>query len=218
MRSKEAAHDYRYFTDPDLMPVVISNEWLDEIKQSMPELPDVKKARFISVYGLTGYDADVLTQSKSLAAYYEKTAAAAGNYKAASNWIQTEVLKILNERKIDIDDFPVPPDNLAELISLINTGTINGRQAKDVFAEMLEGNKKAVDIVKNKNLVQITDETEIAKTVDAVLAAHKKEAAEYLNGKEKLLGFFTGQVIKAAGGKANPAAVNKILKKKLTEL
>jgi aspartyl-tRNA(Asn)/glutamyl-tRNA(Gln) amidotransferase subunit B len=157
MRSKEEAHDYRYFPEPDLFPVVVDEKWRNEIAGEMPELPEIKRDRFISEYNLPKYDADILTQSKAIANYYESAAKASEDYKLTSNWIMTEVLKVINDEKIDISDFVVPPENLGELVKLIKEGTISGKIAKDVFADMLKENKKPSVIIKEKNLVQISD-------------------------------------------------------------
>lgn len=218
MRSKEEAHDYRYFPDPDLMPVVIEDNMLDEIKSRMPELPDEKKNRFIENFGLPAYDAEILTSSRELADYYEKILTVTKDYKSASNWVMTEVLKVVNEEKIDISDFPVSPENLGKLIELINNNTISGKIAKDVFPEMLRSNKDPETIVKEKNLVQITDTSAIESIVEKVLSANQKQVEEFLTGKEKVLGFLVGQIMRETKGKANPQIVNEILRNKLNTL
>ncbi len=218
MRSKEEAHDYRYFPDPDLVPVIVNDEWKNEIAKELPELPDSRKDRFVSQYSLPKYDAEILTQTRSTADYYEKVAAVTDDFKSASNWIMTDVLKIINEEKIDIKDFSVPPENLGELINLIKNGTISGKIAKDVFPVMIKENKKPSSIVKEKNLVQISDSSEIEKTVEQILGNNQKQVQQYINGEEKVLGFFVGQVMKETKGKANPQIVNKILKEKLGKL
>ncbi|MGK9368733.1 Asp-tRNA(Asn)/Glu-tRNA(Gln) amidotransferase subunit GatB [Melioribacter sp. Ez-97] len=218
MRSKEEAHDYRYFPDPDLMPVVIEDEMLNDIKSRMPELPDEKKNRFIEKFGLPAYDADILTSSRELADYYEKILTVTNDYKSASNWVMTEVLKVVNEEKIDISDFPVSPENLGKLIELINNNTISGKIAKDIFPEMLKTNKDPETIVKEKNLVQITDTSAIESIVEKVLSANQKQVEEFLSGKEKVLGFLVGQIMRETKGKANPQIVNEILRNKLNSL
>ena len=196
MRSKEEAHDYRYFPDPDLMPVVVNDEWKSEIAAKMPELPDVRKERLIVKYNLPKYDSEILTQSKSIADYYEEVIETTNDYKAASNWIMTDVLKIINEEKIDIKDFSVPPENLGELINLIKEGTISGKIAKDIFPAMIKENKKPSLIVKEKNLVQISDSSEIERILEKILSGSSNQVNQYLNGEEKVFGFFVGQVMK----------------------
>jgi len=215
MRSKEEAHDYRYFPDPDLMPVVVSNEWKNEIAKKLPELPDKRMERFISGYSLPRYDAGILTQSRHIADYFEQVALNTADYKAASNWVMGDVLKTLNEQKIDINGFSVSPQNLAKLINLIGNGTISGKIAKEVFPVMIEGNQDPEIIIKEKNLVQISDTSEIEKIIDAILGRSPKEVGEFLEGKEKVLGFFIGQIMRETKGKANPAIVNSILRSKL---
>ncbi len=218
MRSKEEAHDYRYFPDPDLVPVEINVEWFDELKAKVPELPDAKRERFISAFHLPVYDAEVLTQSKELANYFEQVANVTNDYKAASNWVMVEVLKVLNEQKINIETFAVTPQNLGGLINLIQQGTISGKIAKDVFAEMLETKQTAEAIVKEKNLVQISDTSEIEKVIQLIFDANENQVKEFLDGKEKVFGFFVGQTMKATKGKANPQVVNELLKKKFESL
>ncbi|MCX7798021.1 MAG: Asp-tRNA(Asn)/Glu-tRNA(Gln) amidotransferase subunit GatB [Melioribacter sp.] len=215
MRTKEEAHDYRYFPEPDLMPVVVSEEWKDEILSKMPELPDAKKERFINQYNLPKYDAEILTSSKELADYYEKILTVTNDYKSASNWVMTEVLKVINEEKISINEFPINAENLGKLIELINKNIISGKIAKEIFPEMLKSNKDPEEIVKEKNLIQITDTTEIDKVVDKILLQNQKQVDEYLAGKEKVWAFFIGQIMRETKGKANPQLVNNILKKKL---
>jgi len=218
MRSKEEAHDYRYFPDPDLVPIEISVEWFDEIKARVPELPDAKRERFINEFHLPVYDAEVLAQTKELANYYEKVTKVTNDYKAASNWVMVEVLKVLNEQKIEIVNFAVTPQNLGELINLIQKGTISGKIAKDVFAEMLVSGKEAEAIVKEKNLVQISDTSEIEKIIQQIFDANENQVKEFLEGKEKVFGFFVGQTMKATKGKANPQVVNELLKNKFESL
>ncbi|MCK9210258.1 MAG: Asp-tRNA(Asn)/Glu-tRNA(Gln) amidotransferase subunit GatB [Ignavibacteriaceae bacterium] len=213
MRSKEEAHDYRYFPDPDLVPIDINVEWFDEIKAKVPELPDAKRERFISGFHLPLYDAEVLTQTKELANYFEQVTNVTNDYKAASNWVMVEVLKVLNEQKINVENFAVTPQNLGGLINLIQQGTISGKIAKDVFAEMLETKQTAEAIVKEKNLVQISDTSEIEKIIQQIFDANENQVKEFLEGKEKVFGFFVGQTMKATKGKANPQVVNDLLKK-----
>ncbi len=215
MRGKEEAHDYRYFPDPDLMPVIVSDEWREEIAKGMPELPEVRKERLVTKFNLPKYDAEILTQAKSIADYYEKVITVTDDYKTASNWIMTDVLKVINEEKIDIKDFAIKPENLGELINLIKEGTISGKIAKEVFPVMLTENKKPSEIVKEKNLVQITDTSEIEKIVEKILANNPNQVKQFQNGEEKVFGFFVGQVMKETKGKANPKVVNELLREKL---
>ncbi len=214
MRSKEEAHDYRYFPEPDLMPVIVNEDWKNEISEKLPELPDIRKERMINKYNLPKYDAEILTQSKDIADYYEKVISVTDDYKTASNWVMTEVLKVINEEKINITDFSISPENLGELVNIIKDGTISGKIAKEVFPVMLKGNKKPSEIVKEKNLVQITDSGEIEKIVDTILEKSPNEVEQYLSGKDKVFGFFVGQVMRETKGKANPKTVNELLKKK----
>ena len=218
MRSKEEAHDYRYFPDPDLVPIEINNEWFDELKAEVPELPDAKNERFIKNFHLPVYDAGVLTQTKELADYFEQVTSVTNDYKAASNWVMVEVLKVLNEQKLDVKEFPITPQHLGGLINLIQQGTISGKIAKDVFAVMLETKQSAEEIVKEKNLVQISDTSEIEKIIQQIFETNENQVKEFLEGKEKVFGFFVGQTMKATKGKANPQVVNDLLKKKIESL
>lgn len=215
MRSKEEAHDYRYFPEPDLMPVIVTEEWKNEILKTMPELPDARKERFINQYNLPAYDAEILTSSRELADYYEKILNVTNDYKSASNWVMTEVLKVINDEKISINEFQISPENLGKLILLINNKTISGKIAKEVFPEMLKTNKDPEEIVKEKNLIQITDTTEIENAIDKILTQNQKQVEEYLSGKDKVWGFFVGQIMRETKGKANPQIVNELLKSKL---
>jgi len=219
MRSKEEAHDYRYFPDPDLLPLEIDDELVERVRAEMPELPDARRERFVSAYGLPAYDAAVLTASKELADYYEQAVRAHDNPKALSNWVMGDVIRILNERadgtEPDYRDIPIAADKLAGMVRLIDDGTISGKIAKTVFTRMVETGDDAGTIVEREGLVQVTDEGAIQAVVDTVLAANQDKVAEFRAGKDKLLGFFVGQVMKESGGKANPAVVNKILRDKL---
>ena len=196
MRSKEEAHDYRYFPEPDLFPVVVDVQWKNELYDLMPELPDKRKERFITNYNLPQYDAEILIQSKYLADYYESVINVTDDYKSASNWIMSDVLKILNEKKIDILAFPVSADSLGSLINLINDGTISGKIAKEIFPIMVEEKKEPIEIIKDKNLFQISDESELEKIIDEIIAKNVSELNQYFDGKEKVFGFFVGQVMK----------------------
>ncbi len=218
MRSKEEAHDYRYFPEPDLLPVVVDEKWKSEIAQNLPELPEKRKERLIKKYSLPEYDAELLTQNRGTADYYEKVINVTDDYKSASNWVMGDVLKVINEEKIDIDNFPVQPENLAELINIINNGTINGKIGKEVFQEMLKENKKPSDVVKEKNLVQITDSSEIENIINTIIEKNINEVKQYLDGKEKVFGFLVGQIMHETKGKANPKLVNEVLRDKLNAL
>jgi aspartyl-tRNA(Asn)/glutamyl-tRNA(Gln) amidotransferase subunit B len=215
MRGKEEAHDYRYFPDPDLVPLVIDPEWVEKIRANLPELPEAKKERFIRDYGIPEYDAEVLTTSKSLANYFEACLRSFSKPKVVSNWIMSELLRELKRDEREIEDCPVPAPHLSEMLKMIDDGIISGKIAKSVFEEMYRSGKRAEEIVKEKGWVQVTDFTEIEKTIEQVLAANPKEVEAYRKGKEKLFGFFVGQVMKATQGKANPQRVNELLKKKL---
>ncbi|GIW48449.1 MAG: aspartyl/glutamyl-tRNA(Asn/Gln) amidotransferase subunit B [Deltaproteobacteria bacterium] len=216
MRSKEEAHDYRYFPDPDLLPVVIDEEWIKEIKNTLPELPDARKERFINQYGIPSYDAEILTSSREIADYFEECVRHYGKPKTVSNWIMTEVLRELKGEE-DITSFPVTPEKLAELLKLVDNGTISGKIAKDVFSEMVVTGKRAIDIVEEKGIRQISDEAEIERIISQVIENNPNEVARYKAGQEKLLGFFVGEVMKATKGKANPRLVNEILRKRLSQ-
>jgi len=216
MRSKEEAHDYRYFPDPDLLPLELEQDWVDAIKATLPELPDEKKARFISDYKLSPYDAGVLVAEKASAAFYE-TVAKGRDPKLAANWTMGELFGALNKQSRGIEQSPVSAENLGGLIDLISDNTISGRIAKDVFAEMVETGKPAALIVEEKGLRQVTDTGAIDSAIAGVLAANPDKIADYKGGKEKLFGFFVGQVMKQTQGKANPALVNELLIKKLKE-
>ncbi|MFA5805699.1 MAG: Asp-tRNA(Asn)/Glu-tRNA(Gln) amidotransferase subunit GatB [Melioribacteraceae bacterium] len=215
MRSKEEAHDYRYFPDPDLMPIVVHADWKNEIASSMPELPERRRDRFVEQYSLPKYDAEILTSSRGLANYYENILSVTNDYKSASNWVMTEVLKIVNEQKITVGQFPVSAENLGKLIKMINENIISGKIAKEIFPEMLKTNQDPNEIVKENNLVQITDSSEIESAIDKILTANPKQIEEFLNGKDKVIGFFVGKIMKETKGKANPRIVNELLKSKL---
>ncbi len=215
MRGKEEAHDYRYFPEPDLMPLEISDEWINEIKRSLPELPDQKLDRFISQYNLSRYDAEFLTSSRGIADYYEKIVENTSDYKSASNWMMGEIAFTLKENKIEIENFSIPPENIGKLIELINGKTISGKIAKEVFAQMLESGKPPEKIVEEKNLAQITDSSAIENVVEQVLNDNPKQVEQYKSGKESVIGFFVGQVMRATQGKANPQLVNQLLREKL---
>ena len=214
MRSKEHAHDYRYFPDPDLLPLVIDAGYVERLRAGLPELPDERKARYMSDFGLSPYDAGVLVAEKETAAYYEAVAKGR-DAKLAANWVISELFGALNRTGKSIEESPVTAKSLGGLIDLIADNTISGRIAKDVLAEMVESGQEAAAIVEAKGLRQVTDTGAIDTVIDQVMAANEDKVAEYRSGKDKLFGFFVGQVMKASGGKANPAAVNERLKAKL---
>ena len=246
MRTKEEAHDYRYFPDPDLVPIEIDREWIKEIRESLPELPEARKAHFIKDYQIPAYDASILTSSKELADYYEdcikaspkskvqspklnkeslrfhrrnlvtlRAKSQARRNKTIANWIMSELLRELKEKNIGIRECKVNPKHLAEMIELIDKGSISGKMAKEVFVEMFETGKKASQIIEKKALVQISDEETLAKIVDKILKKNLKVIEDYKGGKEKALGYLVGQVMKDTKGRANPQLVNKLLKKKI---
>ncbi len=215
MRSKEDAMDYRYFPDPDLLPLEFSQEYVDAIKATLPELPDEKKARYMSEYGLSAYDAEVIVSEQNYTEYYEALAAK-HNPKIAANWMTAELFGRLNKLGVDIENSPIDTAKFSGLLALIEDNTISGKIAKDVLDFMVETGKDAATIVEEKGLKQVTDLGAIEKVIDEVMAANPDKVAEYRSGKDKLFGFFVGQTLKASGGKANPAAVNELLKKKLS--
>jgi aspartyl-tRNA(Asn)/glutamyl-tRNA(Gln) amidotransferase subunit B len=219
MRSKESAHDYRYFPDPDLPPLVIPDAFVAEVRRTLPELPDARRARFAAKLGLPHYDAEVLTARRDVADYFEAVVATHANAKAASNWVMGDILRLVRERKLDdapvITDWPVAAAHLGELIALIDEGAISGKIAKAVFEEMLASGEAPRAIVARKGLTQVSDEGPIVAAIDEVLAANAPKVEEYRGGKDKLFGFFVGQVMKATGGKANPGLVNKLLAERL---
>jgi aspartyl-tRNA(Asn)/glutamyl-tRNA(Gln) amidotransferase subunit B len=215
MRGKEEAHDYRYFPDPDLVPLVLSADWVQRTQKELPELPAAKRQRFITRFGLPEYDADVLTATRPLAAYFEETAAFARNPKAAANWVMGEVTRALNDSGLSIDSCPVTPQRLADLLHLIDTGAISNNIAKKVFELMWQTNKEPAAIVDEQGLAQVSDSGAIEAAIDQILAANQGQVEEYRSGKDKVFGFFVGQVMKAMKGKANPTVVNDLLLKKL---
>lgn len=215
MRAKEEAHDYRYFPDPDLLPVMIDDAYLDKIRSSLPELPLKRAQRFQEQYGLPAYDSFVLTTEKAMAEYFELAAKESNNPKAASNWVMGELLRSLNEAKVDIERSPISAANLAEMIRMIDAKEISGKMAKDVFNEMWKSAESPKQIVKSKGMSQITDPTAVGKIIDDVMAANAQAVADYRGGKSKLFGFFVGAVMKASKGQANPELVNEMLLTKL---
>ena len=215
MRSKEEAHDYRYFPEPDLPPVVIDAARVEAVRASMPELPEARRRRFVAAYGLPEYDAGVLTQSAALADYFEQVAAAAGNPKAASNWVMGELLRTIKDRGTAIADVPLTPAALGGLIALVDGGTISGSIAKDVFAAMYDSGRTAEEIVASEGLAQLGDEAALLSIVRDVIGRHADAVAQYRAGKNTTFGFLVGQVMKGSGGRANPTLANELLKREL---
>ncbi|MFP4350222.1 MAG: Asp-tRNA(Asn)/Glu-tRNA(Gln) amidotransferase subunit GatB [Desulfococcaceae bacterium] len=217
MRGKEEAHDYRYFPDPDLLPLVIESDWIEAIQARLPELPDEKEERFIRDLGLSTYDAGVLTAGREIADYFEAALKTDSNPKQIANWIMGPLLGLLNAEGKTIQESPIPPEHLAELVRLIEDDVISGKIAKTVFEEMAVSGKPPKGIVEEKGLVQITDASAIEPLVDTVLANNPKQVADYKSGNAKILGFFVGQVMRETKGKANPKLVNEVLRKKLAD-
>jgi len=220
MRSKEEAHDYRYFPEPDLVPVVVSEEQIESVRKTLPEFPMARRNRYIAEYSLPKYDADILTESRDLAEYFETTVKAlkkqnAETAKLASNWTMTDVLRVVKERKIEVGDFPIQPERLAGMIDLIADGTISSKIAKDLFEEMLVSNDPPGVIVKAKGLVQVSDTGAIERAVAQVLEKNPEQVSKYKSGKQQVFGYFVGETMKIMKGKANPKLVNEILKKQL---
>ena len=217
MRGKEEAHDYRYFPEPDLPPLVLDPEFIEDVRQRLPELPDARRRRLVEQYAIPDYDAGVLTGSRELADYFEATAQASGNPKASSNWIMGPLTAKLNDLGISIPDVPLKPDALAGLIRLIDAGTISGPVTRDVFEKMYTSGRAAGEIVEHEGLARIDDTSAIEAAVRGVIEANPKAAADFRSGKQQTLGFLVGQVMKATKGKANPAMVNDLLRKLLVE-
>jgi aspartyl-tRNA(Asn)/glutamyl-tRNA(Gln) amidotransferase subunit B len=214
MRGKEEAHDYRYFPDPDLVPIVIEDAWIDEIRKTMPELPREKKQRFINQYNIPEYDAAILTATRPLADYFEACARLGPQPKAVSNWIMGDILRHVPDTR-DIDRFPVTPAHLAEMLTMVEQGTISGKIAKTVFEDMVASGKMPQVIVAEKGLVQVSDSAALEQAIQEVLVAQADKVADYRSGNEKIFGFLMGQIMKATKGKANPQMVNDLLRKKL---
>jgi aspartyl-tRNA(Asn)/glutamyl-tRNA(Gln) amidotransferase subunit B len=214
MRSKEDAHDYRYFPDPDLLPLSLDKELIEKIKKDLPELPDQKKERFIKDYSLSAYEANVLVSEKEISDYFEEVVKTS-DIKLAKNWIMGDFFASLNEKNISISESPVTAKKMAQLIDSISSGTISGRTAKEVFEIMKETGEEPNKIIESKGLQQKSDPKELEGIIDNVISENKDKVEQYKSGKDKLFGFFVGQVMKVSGGKANPQLVNDILKKKL---
>ncbi|MCP9469192.1 MAG: Asp-tRNA(Asn)/Glu-tRNA(Gln) amidotransferase subunit GatB [Nitrospira sp.] len=217
MRSKEEAHDYRYFPDPDLVPLQLEKNWIEALRATLPELPMTRAARFVSDYGLPEYDAGVLTASKGLADYFERCVKVFDQPKTVSNWVMGELSRELNLSGIDAAESPVPPERLAELLQLVEKGTISLKAARELFPDLYKSGKTAEQLVQEKGLIQVSDEGAIEKMIDKVLADSPAQVAQFKGGKQQVLGFLVGRVMKASGGKANPGKVNELLRKKLAE-
>ncbi len=217
MRGKEEAHDYRYFPEPDLVPMTVDQTWIHDIHSSLPELPDKRKERFVSAFGIPGQDADLMISEKSVADWFEEAVNLGGQPKDVSNWIKGDLMKLLNEEGKTFDECLFRPSGLVGMLKLIDNGTISGKIAKTVFEEIYRTGKDAEVIVREKGLVQITDTGAIEKAVDDIIAANPQEVDRYKAGEEKLIGFLVGQVMKTTKGKANPQMVNELLKKRLSE-
>ena len=215
MRSKEEAHDYRYFPEPDLVPVEISDEWIKETMDNLPELPEQKRERFVQSYNIPEYDAVVLTTSRNIADYYEKSVSLYPEPKEISNWIMGELLRQLKIDGRKIDESPIKPEGLIALLKLIKEGTLSAKMAKTVFEEMYQSSKSATEIVAQKGLAQITDSSTIENLVDEILKINTGQVEQYKNGKEKVFGFLVGQIMKQSKGQADPALVNKLLKDRI---
>ncbi len=218
MRSKEEAHDYRYFPEPDLLTLEVNSELLEEARKSVPELPDAKAKRFVAGYNLPQYDAEVLTASRDLAGYFEDMVKLFDKPKTASNWIMSEMLRFIKDIDTGIGTFKVTPAQTAKLLGLVEDGTISGKIAKSVYERMVETGKEPDGLIKELGLEQISDEKEILEIIKSVMEKNQKEVEQYRAGKEKVFGFFVGQVMKATGGKANPSMVNELLRKNLKEV
>lgn len=215
MRSKEEAHDYRYFPEPDLVPIVVNAVWRESIRASLPELPEARRKRYVSEYGLPEYDAGVLTSSKCLADFFEQAAGKSANVKAVSNWIMGDLMRILKDKELEADRIPFPGEFLARMVALIDKGTISGSIAKKVFEKMFETGKDPETIVKEEGLEVVSDEGTLVAIVRKILDGNPQSVADYKSGKEKAFGFLVGQAMKETRGKANPQLINKILKEEL---
>jgi aspartyl-tRNA(Asn)/glutamyl-tRNA(Gln) amidotransferase subunit B len=220
MRSKESAHDYRYFPEPDLLPINLDEAWTKKLCGALPELPDARKARFISQYGLPPYDAELLTSRRDIADYLEAAISICPNAKALSNWIMGDLFRVLKERKLDeqlrIDNWPLQPSQLGELVQLIDQGKISGKIAKVIFGALLDTNQSPQVVITQRGLEQVSDPESLERSIDQVLTNHSKQVAAYRGGNDKIFGFLVGQVMKASQGKANPQKVNELLKAKLS--
>ncbi|MHB1406054.1 MAG: Asp-tRNA(Asn)/Glu-tRNA(Gln) amidotransferase subunit GatB [Desulfitobacteriaceae bacterium] len=214
LRSKEEAHDYRYFPEPDLVPMVIDREWVEEIRKTLPELPAARRER-LQILGLSAYDAEVITSSKGLADFFDKALRQCEDAKSLTNWVMGDFTRLLKANEVSVVDSPISPEQVAEMVNLIEKGTISGKIAKSVIEEMFATGKDASVIVKEKGLAQISDESALIKIIDEVIAANPASVEDYRAGKERAIGFLVGQVMKASKGQANPGLVNKLLKERL---
>lgn len=215
MRTKEDSDDYRYFPDPDLIPVVVDPAWVERVKAQVPELPEAKKARFAQTFDISPDQIDVITSSRAIADFFEDTVSAGASAKPVANWLQGDVMRVLNEQKIDIGDLKITPQSLAELLTLIDKGTISGNIARKVFEDMIKTGDAPQEIVEKQGLVQISDTGELDGIVDEIIANNPGEVERYKGGDKKLMGFFMGQIMKATKGQANPQMVNQIIREKL---
>lgn len=215
MRSKEEAHDYRYFPEPDLPPLIVAQELIEKLRAQMPELPEARRRRFIDEYGLSLDDAAQLTDSREMADYFEAAARACGNAKASANWILNELVREMKSSSSDIGTVPVTAESLAKMIRMIDSGGISGKMAKDVLVRMYQSGKSPEDIVREIGGTQVSDDAAIRAFVDQAIASNPKQLEQYRAGKTSLIGFFVGQVMKLSGGRANPQVVNEVLKKAL---
>ena len=216
MRSKEEAHDYRYFPEPDLVRINIDKEWVNKTRQSLPELPEVRRDRLKKEYGLSDYDVEVLTMDKRIADYFEESSNHFTNCKMIANWITGDILAALKDKKINIDNLNVSPEQLGELLGLIENGTVSGKIAKDVFQDMVRTGQDAKQIVSEKDLVQLSDERELVSIIDKIIQQNPKPVDDFRSGKQNALGFLVGQIMRETKGKANPQLVNRILKARLS--
>jgi aspartyl-tRNA(Asn)/glutamyl-tRNA(Gln) amidotransferase subunit B len=216
MRSKEGAHDYRYFPDPDLLPVTLASDWIEELRQTIPELPSARRQRFVQDYQLSDYDAGILTDSKGLADYFEACVKLFAHPKTVSNWVTGELLRELHTSSTAPEDSPLKPERFVELLALVDSGTVSLKAARDLFPDLYSTDMTPEQLVKEKGLVQVSDEGQLTTIIEEVLAAHSAQVEQYRGGKEAVLGFLVGQVMKASKGKANPGKVNELLKRTLT--
>jgi aspartyl-tRNA(Asn)/glutamyl-tRNA(Gln) amidotransferase subunit B len=217
LRSKEEAHDYRYFPEPDLVPLVIDREWVESIRKTLPELPAARRERLKSL-GLTEYDAGVITSSKGMSDFFDEALKGYSDVKVLANWVMGDFLRLLNAKQVSVENSPITPSHLAELLALIEKGTISGKIGKNVIEEMFETGKGPAEIVKEKGLAQISDEGALLKIVDEVISANPQSVEDYKAGKERAIGFLVGQIMKATKGQANPGVVNNLLKEQLSKL
>ncbi|MCK4308792.1 MAG: Asp-tRNA(Asn)/Glu-tRNA(Gln) amidotransferase subunit GatB, partial [Candidatus Atribacteria bacterium] len=218
MRSKEEAHDYRYFPEPDLLPLKVDLRMTDEIRRNLPELPETRRERFIKDYQIPRYDAEILISSKALGDYYEKAASLYSNSKVLSNWIMGELMRYLNEKKVEIENSPISPEKLVEMLKLIDEGVISGKMAKEIFEKMFKTRKDASQIVKESGITQITDKDELIEVIDNVIKENPKSVDDFNEGKEKALNFLVGQVMRYTKGRAKPDFVFEAIKQRINKI